>query len=238
MPNAEQDERDRIGRSMSELCARRAAFLAEARRAIAAAEDIGIMQCDDNCLTQWIGTRNALVTEGICTPDQFPGGSKRITFGESISSGGIEGIWWRTTKLARGHFQYVLSLTQEETRRRYDKQCAAEREAEARGPEGEYGSIEAYTERAESATRRFKQCLLDILSGAGEHDEFGSVTLAYDRDTIRRVDSLCEQLAQTVQSGSASWTRGERTAQRNAEAARTDPRFARFLQQARGGLAR
>jgi hypothetical protein len=40
-----------------------------------------------------------------------------------------------------------------------------------------------------------------------------------------------------LQSGFASWTRGERAAQRNAEAARADLRFIRFLQHARGDHA-
>jgi hypothetical protein len=232
MDNAEQERlSDRIDRRIRELCARRAAFVAEARRAIEAGEDIGIMQCDEPCSTKWIGTRTALVAEGLCTPDQFPDGKKLTKDGE------INGLWWKTTKLARGHVAYMLYLTEEEQRCRYDEQRAAEREAEARGPDGEYGSVEAYTERAESVALRFKERLLDILSGAAERSELGSVTLAYDRDTIQRVESLCEQIEQTVQSGSASWTRGERAAQRNAEAARADPRFARFLQQARGDHA-
>lgn len=232
MDNAEQERCDAIDRRISELCARRAAFVAEARRAIAAGEDVGIMQCDEPCFTKWIATRAALVAEGLCTPDQFPDGKKRTKDGE------IDGRGWQTTKLARGHVEYRVDCTPGEERSRYDEQRAAEREAEARGPDGEYGSVEAYTERAESVALLFKERLLDILSGEGERSALGSVTLAYDRDTIQRVESLCEQLEQTVQSGSASWTRGERAAQQSAEAARADPRFARFLQQVRGEPAR
>jgi hypothetical protein len=236
MANTEQESQgDRIDRNLRELCARRGAFVAEARRAIAAGEDIGIMQLDELRLTICVGTRTALIADGICTPDQFPDGDKRIKWNTDVDP---TKEYWKTTKLARGHFIYLAGVTEDEFRCRYDKQSAAEREARARGPEGEYGSVEAYTERAELLALGFKHRLLDILSGAAERSEFGSVTLAYDRDTIQRVESLCEQIEQTVQSGSASWTQGERAAQRNAEAARADPRFARFLHQACGERAR
>jgi hypothetical protein len=65
-----------------------------------------------------------------------------------------------------------------------------------------------------------------------------SRTLVYDRETVQRVERLCEQVQQTIQSGSASWTRGEREAQRDAKAARADSAFASFLKQALGDRAR
>jgi len=226
------EQESQCDRSTRELLARREAFDAEVRRAIAAGEDIGIMQRDETCLTEWVGTRTALVAEGLCTPDQFPDGRKRMKHGET------NGRYWTTTKLARGHVAYCLRVTEEERSRRWHERHAAECEAEARGPEGVYGSVEAYAEMAESQARLLKLTLLDILSGADECREFGSVTLMYDKDTIRRAESLCEQIVQTVQAGFASWTRGERAVQRKAEAARADPRFVRFLQQARGEHAR
>jgi hypothetical protein len=229
--NRPESDGERLDRELRELLTRREGWWREVRRAIAGGEDIGIMQHDEPCATQWVGTQAALVAEGLCTPDQFPDERKRFKSGEA------DGRDWQTTRLARGHVAFLVRLTAEEQDRRSAKEFAAKCKAKAHGPDGEYGSVEAYTEMAELVVQLMKRRLLGVLSGTDERALFGSITLVYDRETIQRIESLCEQVQQTIQSGSASWTRGEREAQRDAKAARADLAFASFLKQALGDRA-
>ncbi len=189
-----------------------------------AGEEFPLTRHEDevNCLwLRFVGKRAELVAGNICNADEFPSGRKRL-----LECDSNEFTYSRTTWRITGDFYAHEFWWNDHTRAliRHPRTEAAPRDQERPAV---YSDSESWAEECESVLEVVANTLVAKMCGETERDYFGSCTIRYAKDDVARVRAALDHATQLLQA--ATPLRVVSKLQRNAEAAKADNAFQRFL---------
>lgn len=156
-----------------------------------------------------VGTRDELISEGLCTHDQFPEGRKRI----ACAPGGA----WMLQRLKGSTWQFTRSHDERRTVRR------------GRGPE--YASPEAWRDKYHDMIRKLLVGALGIADGSFEAHAYGGTSLRLSRQGLARVRAALGEIEAALESESVVWVGSWAEVQRRLPEARQDRQLQQFIEE-------
>ena len=198
-----------------------------------------IVKWEDPYLTIWTGTQEELISQGVCTPEQFPAGRKRVLRDPTFDPTLEDRNDWETRRILGRICEHIIRHRGKER----DRILRERKPLPERGKE--YDSPEAYAEYTESFWGWRLNVLKEEISGQAERETHGATTLLYDKDTVARVVAACDAIEQYIQAGTVGWTKAAGAERKAVEAQRgavktahADQAFAAFLSRSLGQSAR
>lgn len=172
--------------------------------------DLGVVVVPNTNFTKYIGTREALINEGICTPDQFPEGRRRVKHAFNYG--------WSINKMKGGVFEF---------RQRHEHRDIREE----RGPK--YETPESWRDYLLKTCPALSQWIWNIASGDDEKDRYGGVTIRYDDAALSEIHLLLSELDAVLRNGNVVWVGQAAKVKRMLPYAKANKPLQSFLQKMR-----
>jgi hypothetical protein len=173
--------------------------------------NLGLMVTVRTCWTSYQGSRDDLISEGICTEDSFPEGRKRL---KDYYSPDNPSNNWSVRKLKGNLFLF----TQYHGR----KQQPPERGTEYRS------LVEWQTHQDDFIDTLVK--IIDLaITGESEKRTYCETTICFDKKTRDRVKAALHEIESAIRVGEAVWTGNARLTMKNLPVAKQDKDFQQFI---------
>lgn len=174
---------------------------------------IGLIVTDQPTSTEYEGSREDLIGDGICSAEQFPEGRKRLKYG------GKGNDFWSMRRIKGERFVFSKSHEYRPAR--------PKREAYFESPE-------VWQEHRQRYAVELLAIVDELVSGKAERDIYGETTICLDQDTLQEIRAAINQIETSLRCGNAVWTGTAKWAKRKLPAAKKDRIFQAFL----GGLTK
>jgi hypothetical protein len=175
--------------------------------------NLGLMVTVSTCWTSYQGSKDDLISEGICTEDSFPEGRKRLKDYFSLDNPRDN---WSVRKLKGNLFVF--------TDYHGRKELTPERGSE-------YNSPAAWQTYQDDFIDKLISMIDSTVSGESEKRTHGETTICFDKKTQDRVRAALHEIESAIRVGEAVWTGNARLTMKKLPAAKQDKDFQSLLKQ-------